>query len=100
MQLLWDGYTSEGEQRYYTSIEQACRLNKELSAILSKHSVKARMLLAHMRVVGPACRPRREEVKRLLADPWDYSSVVLSCFSSHGSLASTQMQHMCESSCA
>lgn len=67
VELLWKGYESEGQQRYYRSIDQAVRSNPGLKAICDEHDITPRTLLRAMVAAEPRCRRRRQVVKRLLS---------------------------------
>lgn len=64
VQLLWDGYQSEGQQCFYTSIEAACEGSQRLAAVVAEHRCTPRTLLAAMKRVEPGCRRRLEVTKR------------------------------------
>lgn len=68
VELVWQGYESEGQPRYFRSIQQALSRCRELAAIKKQYGVSARTLLRHMAAVEPALRRRRLAVKRLLSD--------------------------------
>lgn len=68
VELVWQGYESEGEHRYFRSIQQALSKCSKLAAIRQRYSVSAKTLLRHMAAVEPALRRRRLAVKRLLSE--------------------------------
>ena len=64
LDILWKGYTSEGHQRWFTSIDAACTASPRLRAITAKYKCTARTLLAAMRRIKGGCYRRRVVVKR------------------------------------
>lgn len=66
VEVVWRGYVSGGQRRYYRSIQQAVGANTELKAILKEHKISAVTLLRRMQAVEPKCRRRLHVVKRLL----------------------------------
>lgn len=67
VEILWAGYVAEGKHLHYRSIKQAVGQNKDLKAITTKYKIEPETLLRQMVKVEPACRRRRQVIKRLLS---------------------------------
>lgn len=64
VKALWDGYESEGQQCFYTSIEAACKGSAQLAVVLERHGITSRTLLTAMKRVEPRLRRQLLVVKR------------------------------------
>lgn len=64
VKVLWAGYEAEGQQRFYTSIEAACKGSVQLAAVVEQHGITPRTLLSAMQRVEPRCRRQLLVVKR------------------------------------
>jgi hypothetical protein len=66
VEVLYQGYVSEGRQLAFTSIGEAIALSPRLQAILAQYQVQPETLRRRMKEVHPEVRRRLQRAKRLL----------------------------------
>lgn len=66
IELLYEGWESEGRQLAYTSINEALQHSPDLAAILTEHKIKPDTLLRRMRKLLPSVKKRLLFLKRQL----------------------------------
>lgn len=66
IELLYQGWESEGKQLAFTSMNEALQHNAGLAAILTQYNVKPDTLLKRMRALLPSLKKRLLRVKRQL----------------------------------